>query len=130
MADDAFEFNPPLGDVALPVIEEDAGEIILQLMQALVEAEDGDGLELFNAVGGNPEGGRPWQAIVIAELNGRRWLMRAATARTVAGVVARDRTLAWAFGDRGTFAGLFLKAAHLAEEMAAGRVPLNQGSSH
>lgn len=125
MADGA-PFIAPLGDFTPPAVEVDADRIVSLLVTALYE-HPGAELELFYAAAGNPAEGRPWRALVNVEYRGLRWLLSAAAARQVAARIAQDRTLAWAFGDRGRLADLFTETAAQAEALARGHIPSCKG---
>jgi hypothetical protein len=120
VADDGAPF--PQSDV-IPALETDAGAMVRDLVAAVRAMPEGDHVDLYDACAGKPESGRPWMAVVIVEAGERRWLMAAPTARDVAARLAQDRTLEWAFGDRGQLADLFLIAADAAEALASGAIP-------
>jgi len=128
VADDA-PFIAPLGDFAPPAVEVEPDRIVTLLVTALYERPGGE-LELFYGAAGNPADGRPWRAIVTVEYRELRWMLSAGAARQVAARIAQDRTLAWAFGDRGRLADLFTETADQAEALARGQVPCSKGEVH
>lgn len=113
-------FNPPLGELATPVVVSDVAGVVDRLLDILRHLGPAELAGLTIDGGTGKRLGAPWFATVWVELGGdARAIMSPDTARKVASALASDRTASFHFGARGRLANRFTEAADQAERLAA-----------